>query len=137
MQRNMINGSLRNIISPPLPTSTLFGRKASVIGLRQATAHSASREPDHHSDMDKGKEENTNDKAGDAMSRSFGEAYSTRCDEEGFGGTYGHKQSFKSQNDRVIDDQQNHSEYDKTQGSVSDEVKEKEKSLHQTGPNRQ
>ncbi|CAM0875077.1 unnamed protein product [Alopecurus aequalis] len=61
---------------------------------------------------------------GDVMSHSFGEGYSTRSDEEGFGGVYG-------QNDPVsnprTDVHPNHPEYDKSQGS---EVKEKEKARH-------
>lgn len=39
----------------------------------------------------------------DVMSHSFGEGYSTRSDEEGFGGIYGGNQSNpKSPNDPVI-----------------------------------
>ncbi|EMS67882.1 hypothetical protein TRIUR3_31296 [Triticum urartu] len=61
---------------------------------------------------------------GDVMTHSFGEGYSTRSDEEGFGGVYG-------QNDPVLNPgtevHPNHPEYDKSQGS---EVKEKEKARH-------
>ncbi|XP_030499052.2 uncharacterized protein LOC115714469 isoform X1 [Cannabis sativa] len=131
-QRIMINTTLlRNITStPPVP---IFGQKSSGIGFTQATHSVSTSTQPNNKDMDKGKEEinTSNQETGDVMS-SFGEGYSTRCDEEGFGGIYGGKQSLKPQNDPVIDP--NHSEYDKTQGS---EVKEKEKSRHQTGPNRQ
>uniref|UniRef100_A0ACD5WCV3 Uncharacterized protein n=1 Tax=Avena sativa TaxID=4498 RepID=A0ACD5WCV3_AVESA len=61
---------------------------------------------------------------GDVMTHSFGEGYSTRSDEEGFGGVYG-------QNDPVFNPgtevHPNHPEYDRSQGS---EVKEKEKARH-------
>ncbi|POO02540.1 late embryogenesis abundant protein [Trema orientale] len=114
------------ITSPPLPPN--FGRKAPVVGLRKAT-NSTSGEP--HSNMDKGKEENPNEKTGDVMSHSFGEGYATRSDEEGFGGIYGGNQSIpKAPDDPVI--HENHPDYDKTQGS---EVKEKEKARHQTSAN--
>ncbi|KAK1363594.1 hypothetical protein POM88_039155 [Heracleum sosnowskyi] len=66
----------------------------------------------------------TTTKKGDVMSNTFGEGYSSRSDEEGFGGTNqtlpgSHKQ----------DNSPNSNEYDKSQGS---EVKEKEQSRHQT-----
>ncbi|KAF3320485.1 hypothetical protein FCM35_KLT15181 [Carex littledalei] len=66
---------------------------------------------DHHHDQSKTHP--------DVMTDSFGEGYSTRSDEEGFGGVYGG-------NDPVINPgtHVNHPEYDKSQGS---EVKEKEK----------
>lgn len=61
---------------------------------------------------------------GDVMTHSFGEGYSTRSDEEGFGGVYG-------QNDPVFNPgtevHPSHPEYDTSQGS---EVKEKEKARH-------
>ncbi|XP_008790362.2 uncharacterized protein LOC103707596 isoform X3 [Phoenix dactylifera] len=60
---------------------------------------------------------------GDAMSHSFGEGYSTRSDEEGFGGIYGRNQSISRPGE--LD---NHPDYDKSQGS---EVKEKEKGRNQ------
>ncbi|XP_010910611.1 uncharacterized protein [Elaeis guineensis] len=59
----------------------------------------------------------------DAMSHSFGEGYSTRSEEEGFGGIYGGNQSISESGE--LDD---HLDYDKSQGS---EVKEKEKSRNQ------
>ncbi|KAF0910357.1 hypothetical protein E2562_001535 [Oryza meyeriana var. granulata] len=61
---------------------------------------------------------------GDVMTHSFGEGYSTRSEEEGFGGVYG-------QYDPVFNPwtevHPSHPEYDATQGS---EVKEKEKARH-------
>ncbi|XP_006650516.2 uncharacterized protein LOC102720220 [Oryza brachyantha] len=61
---------------------------------------------------------------GDVMTHSFGEGYSTRSDEEGFGGVYG-------QNDPVFNPgtevHPSHPDYDTSQGS---EVKEKEKARH-------
>lgn len=39
----------------------------------------------------------------DVISHSFGEGYATRCDEEGFGGIYGAKQSLsKTETDKFI-----------------------------------
>lgn len=58
-------------------------------------------------------------KTADVMDHSFGPGYSTRSDEEGFGGVYGGNQT-------IIDKmtaKTNHHEYDDEQGS---EVKEKE-----------
>ncbi|CAN8277627.1 unnamed protein product [Cochlearia groenlandica] len=76
--------------------------------------------------MDK-KADNPNEKTGDVMSHSYGEAYATRADEEGFGGTHCGNQTL--QKDDEI--HENHTNYDKTQGSES---KEKEKARNQTHP---
>ncbi|XP_042391666.1 uncharacterized protein LOC121982590 [Zingiber officinale] len=61
---------------------------------------------------------------GDMMAHSFGEGYSTRSDEEGFGGIYSRNQVFgnPSQGAHTAAD------FDKSQGS---EVKEKEKARNQ------
>ncbi|ESQ31159.1 hypothetical protein EUTSA_v10005154mg [Eutrema salsugineum] len=96
--------------------SSRFGRKAT--GVSFATA------PDQQK-MDK-KPENQKDKNGDVMSHSYGEGYATRSDEEGFGGTYGGNQTFQKDKKEI---NENHPDYDKTQGS---EAKEKEKSRNQT-----
>ncbi|XP_074572363.1 uncharacterized protein LOC141828877 [Curcuma longa] len=56
---------------------------------------------------------------GDMMSHSFGEGYSTRSDEEGFGGIYGGNPSTKDGHP---------ADFDESQGS---EVKEKEKARNQ------
>ncbi|XP_074381407.1 uncharacterized protein LOC141723488 [Apium graveolens] len=61
---------------------------------------------------------------GDVMSNTFGEGYSSRSDEEGFGGT---NQTLPGS--RKEDNAPNSNEYDKSQGS---EVKEKEESRNQT-----
>ncbi|KAL6843475.1 hypothetical protein ACP4OV_026537 [Aristida adscensionis] len=58
---------------------------------------------------------------GDVMSHSFGEGYSTRSDEEGFGGVYGGNDPVEHPGTEV---HPSHPEYDTTQGS---EVKEKER----------
>ncbi|XP_019710694.3 uncharacterized protein [Elaeis guineensis] len=60
---------------------------------------------------------------GDAMSHSFGEGYSTRSDEEGFGVIYGGNQSISKPGEH-----ENHPDYDKSQDS---EVKQKEKGRNQ------
>ncbi|CAL4918777.1 unnamed protein product [Urochloa decumbens] len=61
---------------------------------------------------------------GDVMSHSFGEGYSTRCEEEGFGGVYGRHDP---EEQRSAEIHPGHPEYDLLQGS---EVKEKEKARH-------
>ncbi|KAI3895600.1 hypothetical protein MKW98_025391 [Papaver atlanticum] len=72
--------------------------------------------------------DNPNEKiTGDVMSHSFGEGYSTRSDEEGFGGIYGDNQAFPDK-DVVHENHPSHAAYDKTQGS---EVSEKEKARNQ------
>ncbi|KAI3987023.1 hypothetical protein MKX01_039958 [Papaver californicum] len=71
---------------------------------------------------------NPNEKiTGDVMSHSFGEGYSTRSDEEGFGGIYGDNQAFPDK-DVIHENHPSHAGYDKTQGS---EVSEKEKARNQ------
>ncbi|CAH8281061.1 unnamed protein product [Arabidopsis lyrata] len=117
----MIN-ALKSIRSLPSNTVYFFsppsrlGRK--VTGVSFATAS------DDQQKMDK-KPENPNEKTGDVMSHSYGEGYATRCDEEGFGGTYGGNQTLQKENEI----HENHPDYDKTQGS---EAKEKEKARNQT-----
>ncbi|CAN1190634.1 hypothetical protein LINPERPRIM_LOCUS40016 [Linum perenne] len=79
--------------------------------------------------MDKS-DEQPKDRKGDVMSHSYGEGYSTRSDEEGFGGIYGgNTEDNEDLNKKIHED---HPAYDKSQGS---EVKEKEKSRHQTNAN--
>ncbi|KAF8406431.1 hypothetical protein HHK36_008518 [Tetracentron sinense] len=66
----------------------------------------------------------------DVMCHSYGEGYSTRSDEEGFGGIYSGNQSLPKPDedkDKIV--HESHPGYDKTQGS---EVKEKEKGRCQT-----
>ncbi|KAH7673671.1 hypothetical protein IHE45_08G022400 [Dioscorea alata] len=63
----------------------------------------------------------------DVMYDSFGDAYGTRSDEEGFGGVYGRNQELSKENEPKPKHGENH-EYDTSQGS---EVKEKEKARHQ------
>ncbi|TVU45328.1 hypothetical protein EJB05_04812, partial [Eragrostis curvula] len=58
---------------------------------------------------------------GDVMTHSFGEGYSTRSDEEGFGGVYGGNDPVEHPGTEI---HPSHPEYDTSQGS---EVKEKEK----------
>ncbi|EPS61945.1 hypothetical protein M569_12849, partial [Genlisea aurea] len=58
---------------------------------------------------------------------SFGEGYSTRSDEEGFGGIYGGNQSLKDEN-APPSSSSPPEEFDHGQGS---QVKETEKSRHQ------
>ncbi|XP_038883658.1 uncharacterized protein LOC120074572 [Benincasa hispida] len=108
---------LRRICSPEL-------RSRQAIGL--ATA------PDQNSnDMDDS--QNKAKETGDIMCDSFGEAYATRSEEEGFGGTYGRNQPSDDETDnKKWPSHGNQHEYDKSQGC---EVKEKEKSRHQAHAN--
>ncbi|KAA8547363.1 hypothetical protein F0562_003773 [Nyssa sinensis] len=80
--------SLRS--QPPTPFSTrplpsLIGQKASGVRFRQAAV--GSNQPGKVDEMEQS--QNPNAKNGDVMSKSFGEGYATRSDEEGFGGIYG------------------------------------------------
>ncbi|CAN6309557.1 unnamed protein product [Urochloa humidicola] len=72
----------------------------------------------------KGKRDDTHKTTGDVMSHSFGEGYSTRSDEEGFGGVYGGNDPVERPGTEI---HPSHPEYDTSQGS---EVKEKEKARH-------
>ncbi|CAK9320656.1 unnamed protein product [Citrullus colocynthis] len=109
---------LRRICSPEL-------RSRQAIGFATAPEQN---EKDMDDSQKKPKE------TGDIMSDSFGEGYSTRSDEEGFGGTYGGNKSIddESENKKSFLHGNQHEEYDRSQGS---EVKEKEKSRHQPHAN--
>ncbi|CAN6292314.1 unnamed protein product [Urochloa humidicola] len=72
----------------------------------------------------KGKRDDMHKTTGDVMSHSFGEGYSTRSDEEGFGGVYGGNDPVEHPGTEI---HPSHPEYDTSQGS---EVKEKEKARH-------
>ncbi|CAN6287006.1 unnamed protein product [Urochloa humidicola] len=72
----------------------------------------------------KGKRDDMNKTTGDVMSHSFGEGYSTRSDEEGFGGVYGGNDPVEHPGTEI---HPSHPEYDTSQGS---EVKEKGKARH-------
>ncbi|TYG94700.1 hypothetical protein ES288_A11G209800v1 [Gossypium darwinii] len=100
------------------------GQVSSTTNFRSITS-SGSR-PETPRNMDQKSENSPKAMTGDVMSHSFGDGYSTRSDDEGFGGTIGGSQS-SLQMDKEI--HENHPAYDKNQGS---EVKEKEKARHQT-----
>ncbi|RCV41148.1 hypothetical protein SEVIR_9G110600v4 [Setaria viridis] len=72
----------------------------------------------------KNKRDDMHKTTGDVMSHSFGEGYSTRSDEEGFGGVYGGTDPVEHHGTEI---HPSHPEYDTSQGS---EVKEKEKARH-------
>ncbi|PAN45294.1 hypothetical protein GQ55_9G105300 [Panicum hallii var. hallii] len=72
----------------------------------------------------KSKRDDMHKTTGDVMTHSFGEGYSTRSDEEGFGGVYGRNDPVEHPGTEI---HPSHPEYDTTQGS---EVKEKEKARH-------
>ncbi|BAU00088.1 hypothetical protein LR48_Vigan06g044800 [Vigna angularis] len=111
-------------VSLPRSLSSNLGREASAV---RFCTKSDSNSRDHN--MDKSQKPSEETKHGDVMSHSFGEGYATRCDEEGFGGIYGGKQSMPKTDECI---HENHPAYDKTQGS---EVKEKEKARHQPSAN--
>ncbi|CAN6287004.1 unnamed protein product [Urochloa humidicola] len=73
----------------------------------------------------KDKQDDVHKTIGDVMSHSFGEGYSTRCEEEGFGGVYGRHDDPAEHRGAEI--HPGHPEYDALQGS---EVKEEEKARH-------
>ncbi|KAI7739389.1 hypothetical protein M8C21_010732 [Ambrosia artemisiifolia] len=114
-------------ISNLLASSNNFAEKATPVirSVKFEQASAGNQEPDN---MDKKEEAKEVEKKGDVMSHSFGVAYATRSDDEGFGGTYGGNQSLSHDDeDKIVHG--NSPEYDTTQGS---EVKEKEKARHQT-----
>ncbi|KAK9749623.1 hypothetical protein RND81_02G139100 [Saponaria officinalis] len=78
----------------------------------------------HFTNMDAKKAEQK-DKKLDVMEESFGGGYSTRSDEEGFGGVYGGNDEDNAEM-KIVQDPAHH---DSTQGS---EVKEKEAARNQT-----
>ncbi|XP_030529358.1 uncharacterized protein LOC115740117 [Rhodamnia argentea] len=118
----------------PAKPPCLGQRTAGAVSFRtlstQSNRQQESKDDSTNINMDKRKEGDDSPaemKTGDAMAHSFGEGYSTRSDEEGFGGIYGGNDSCKVTKARDIDE--DHPEHDKSQGS---EVKEKEKARHQT-----
>ncbi|XP_058080920.1 uncharacterized protein LOC131229076 [Magnolia sinica] len=96
-------------------------RETAYVKVRSKSSQQGNREEE----MENNKKEHPDN--GDVMSQSFGEGYSTRSDEEGFGGVYGGNQAFRKREEGE-DIHEKHPEYDKSQGS---EVKEKEKGRHQ------
>ncbi|KAG6766820.1 hypothetical protein POTOM_027994 [Populus tomentosa] len=121
--------------SPPCVLSSpakQVGRKTPGVSFRQVTTMAGKPESEQ---KNKSNDENKDDKNGlvlilgwGLMSRSFGEGYGTRSDEEGFGGIYGGNQSItEAETDVKVDE--SHPDYDETQGN---EVEEKEKARFQT-----
>ncbi|XP_039155669.1 uncharacterized protein LOC120287064 [Eucalyptus grandis] len=128
-----------SLFSPPAKPPRLGRRTPGAVSFRNSATQSSRQQEseddssssnNNSNDMDKRKEEEDDNptviKTGDVMAHSFGEGYSTRSDEEGFGGIYGGNDSCKVRKAKDIDE--DHPEYDKSQGS---EVKEKEKARHQ------
>ncbi|KAL3813209.1 hypothetical protein ACJIZ3_014477 [Penstemon smallii] len=108
------SSSLPNQITGKTPTGVRFAQSVSA----------GSNQPDSSNKMDQ-KQESVS-QSGD-MSSSFGEAYATRSDDEGFGGIYGGNQNLSKEDEHKIV-HGNAPEYDESQGS---EVKEKEKARNQ------
>ncbi|CAL9759570.1 unnamed protein product [Musa acuminata subsp. burmannicoides] len=101
----------------PIALLTPVGRRGgAVCFVSGATPEKEERKMDEDEDEEQ-HADSDNTYQGDAMSHSFGEAYATRSDWEGFGGIYGRNPSDIT-----------HPEYDKAQGSG---VKEKEKAPNQ------
>ncbi|KAM7263703.1 hypothetical protein ACFE04_001386 [Oxalis oulophora] len=145
----MIN-ALRSVRLYPIPPANYYkpNRVSSTVKFGQVKANSIvtsshQQEEDHHQEdnMDKKDEDqvdNINQKPGkpteDIMANSFGEAYSTRCGDDGFGGIYGDNEPLpeeaeKHESNPNPKSEHIHEGYDTKQGS---EVKEKEKARHQT-----
>ncbi|KAL6346461.1 hypothetical protein AAG906_033257 [Vitis piasezkii] len=123
----MMHRAIRSVGAPQpalwsshLPSKV--GRRTCGVRFRQS-------EPENQDDMEKikiQKKEKLSSVERDEMSTSFGVAYATRSDEEGFGGIYGGNQSLGECDKEAA--QENHNDYERTQGS---DVKEKEKARHQ------
>ncbi|KAJ6916015.1 hypothetical protein NC652_018635 [Populus alba x Populus x berolinensis] len=114
--------------SPPCVLSSptkQVGRKTPGVSFRQVTTMAGKPESEQ---KNKSNDENPDDKNGDLMSRSFGEGYATRSDEEGFGGIYGGNRSI-TEVETDVKVEESHPDDDETQGSG---VEEKEKARFQT-----
>ncbi|PIA52630.1 hypothetical protein AQUCO_01000480v1 [Aquilegia coerulea] len=84
----------------PFPS---LGKKTAVVRLPQPKCVSTQSESQDNTKKKMSNTQNPSQKTGDVMSHSFGEAYATRSDEEGFGGVYEGKQSFpKPENDKTV-----------------------------------
>ncbi|KAL1196561.1 hypothetical protein V5N11_023249 [Cardamine amara subsp. amara] len=118
----MIN-AFKTVRSLPLTTVSFFS-PPSRFACKVTRVSFATASDQQKMDKKPEKPEKPNEKHGDVMSHSYGEGYWTRCDEEGFGGTYGGNQTLQKDNEI----HENHPDYDKTQGR---EAKEKEKARNQ------
>ncbi|XP_057954223.1 uncharacterized protein LOC131148487 [Malania oleifera] len=123
-------GAARVRTLSPIVAAADVGSNRHPCGFTYSPVHSKTDQPAADG-MDNPQKQQQTLKKGDVMTNSFGEGYSTRSDEEGFGGTYGENQSLPNPS-RQNDVPENHPEYDRSQGS---EVKEKEKGRHQTNAN--
>ncbi|XP_023543425.1 uncharacterized protein LOC111803315 [Cucurbita pepo subsp. pepo] len=111
------------VLTLPLPPQL---RRIDLPELRSRQLISFSTAPDQNpQNMDDSK--NTAKQTEDLMTDSFGHAYASRSEEEGFGGIY---RSVESTDEGAENEKK--PEYDKSQGS---EVKEKEKARHQAHSN--
>ncbi|TMW99487.1 hypothetical protein EJD97_002468 [Solanum chilense] len=108
-----------SVLSNPLPYH--IARNNSDIRFRQFVTSAG--QPDNNNNMDQTNNKPQQDKAADTMSSSYGDAYATRSDEEGFGGIYG-----GNKEDEENIEHGKAPEYETKQGS---EVKEKEKARNQ------
>ncbi|XP_055804744.1 uncharacterized protein LOC129873641 [Solanum dulcamara] len=107
-----------SVLSNPLPYH--IARNSGVTDIRFRQVVTSAGQPDNNMDQTKKPKQ---DKPSETMSSSYGDAYATRSDDEGFGGIYGGNE----------EDEENIKhckapEYDAKQGS---EVKEKEKTRNQ------
>ncbi|XP_068653756.1 uncharacterized protein [Aristolochia californica] len=102
--------------------SAVCRRKSAFISLRLTKALSTQSSDETDQDMDPNQPQAKKD--GDVMTQSFGEAYATRCDEEGFGGIYARYENLEEERvEKANMSRQKHREdYDQSQG-----VKEKER----------
>lgn len=94
--------STRLIRVTQLPCPNVGLRKVTGTGIRchQVPAGSAGKTIDK---MESSQEAKKTTEKGDVMSNSFGEGYSTRSDEEGFGGIYSGNQSLPGgEQDKIV-----------------------------------
>ncbi|XP_031496099.1 uncharacterized protein LOC116261469 [Nymphaea colorata] len=120
------------------PSSSILGscprrHKASrfLRSLQQSPGGASDKSSSTDGEEMQGQQEQQPEKLGDIMAESFGEAYATRSEEEGFGGIYGESQTFVRKERVAVSKvvQEGQPDYDDTQGST---VKETEKGRNST-----
>ncbi|CAN0861912.1 hypothetical protein LINGRAHAP2_LOCUS8335 [Linum grandiflorum] len=84
--RSFRTHQLPTALFPPSKQANIQRSTCSSVGFR--TVKTLASDPDSEAKMDKS-DAQPKDRKGDVMSHSFGEGYSTRSEEEGFGGIYG------------------------------------------------
>ncbi|PWZ19847.1 hypothetical protein Zm00014a_037239 [Zea mays] len=112
----------RSVSSTPAGSAPVPGDQG--VGMDQPKQQQQPKVPPRDAAGGENKRDDMHKHTRDVMTHSFGEGYSTRSDEEGFGGVYGGNDPVEHPGAEI---HPSHSEYDTSQGS---EVKEKEKARH-------